>query len=413
MTSTTVVGAGAVGLASAYHLRRSGAEVTLVDSATPGSGASSNNAGWIVPSMSVPVPAPGMLPQAIRWMLKRDSPLYVSPSLRPEFVRFMMQMLRSCTSERFHHGSAVLARLSAGAAASFDELVADGVDFEMHDQPLTMLFTDPHKRDARVEELELLDEALPDFSWRVLDAHDLRAQIPTPASGVVAGIESRGDRSVDPVSFVAGLTRACERDGVRVLTGHEAVLERETGSGVTVRVGPERLRADRIVVAAGAWTNRVLAGIGEHVAVQAGKGYGYDFPADSHSPTGPMYLTEGKVAITPLDSRVRAAGTMGFGGLDQSVKNVRAAGIISSLRTYFEDWPAAAEDARPWAGLRPMTPDGVPLIGPLPRCPDVVVATGHAMLGISLAPVTGRLVAEIATGSTDPDLLRDLAPTRF
>lgn len=413
MTRVIVIGAGAVGLASAYYLRKSGCEVTVIDEAPLAAKASGHNAGWLIPSMSTPVPAPGMMLQAMKWMVQPDSPLYVTPSLKPSFIGFMLRMLRSCTDAKFREGSAVLAGLSATALADFDELAAEGVEFEQHEEPLAMLFTDASHVDGRVRELELLDGKLPGFSWRHMSAQDLREHLPELSDNVVAGIESRGDRSVDPGSFVRGLADACRRLGVEIRLGTAAKLEQDTGTEVTVRVGAETLRADKIVVAAGAWSNEVLRTIGERIPLQSGKGYGYDFPVVAGGPTKPMYLAEAKVAITPLNDRVRLAGTMGFGGLDESIKSRRAGGILTGVSSYFEGWPDLERAPEPWTGLRPMTPDGVPIIGPLAKHPNVLVATGHVMLGISLAPTTGKLIAELATGVARAEHLRGVSADRF
>lgn len=409
----TVVGAGAVGLASAYYLRKTGCEVTVIDPAPLAAKASGHNAGWVIPSMSTPVPAPGVLWQALRWILQSDSPLYVTPSLKPSFIDFMLRMLCSCTSTRFQEGSAVLASLSAGALAQFDELAADGVQFESHEEPLTMLFTNPHKFDMRVKELQTLDGQLPGFSWEHMDVDGLRLHMPSLAHKVVAGIASRGDRSVDPASLVRGLADACQRDGVEILLGSAASLEKQRGGQMGVKVNGNVLTSDRVVVAAGAWTQKVLAGIGEHLPLQAGKGYGYDLPVTVDAPTAPLYLAEARVAVTPFSDRIRVAGTMGIGGIDESIKRRRAEGILTGASAYFEDWPDVTGAPTPWLGLRPMTPDGVPIIGPLSRHPNVLVATGHAMLGISLAPVTGRLIAELAIGARHPDQLVGVSTNRF
>jgi D-amino-acid dehydrogenase len=428
--SAIVLGAGSIGLSSAYYLRKSGVDVTVIDPEPLAARASGHNAGWLIPSMSTPVPAPGVLPQALKWMTRKDSPLYVSPSADPHFLGFLLRMLRHCTDSKFARGAETLARLSAGSLPLFDDLTADGVDFERHRDPLTMLFTDEHKVDTRVHELETLDGKLPGFSWRHMDRDELRAHSPSLSDDVVAGIQSEGDQSVDPASFVRGLAAACERDGVDLRLGETAALvagpaapgRGHHGIEVSVQVGGQRLRADHIVVAAGTWTNELLAGIGERIALQAGKGYGYDLPVVADGPTRPVYLAEAKVAITPLDNRVRLAGTMGFSGIDESIDPVRAGGILSGTRGYFTDWIQRAEKAHceqtggsvtPWTGLRPTTPDGVPMIGPLARHPEVLVATGHVMLGISLGPTTGRLIAELATGETAPESLPDLSPNRF
>ncbi len=428
MGSVSVIGAGVVGLASAYYLRQDGHDVTVFDPAPLAAKASGHNAGWLIPSMSTPVPAPGMMLQAARWMLRPDSPLYVSPQFNLGYAAFMARMLRACTKAQFAKGSAALAELSGGALAAFDELQADGIEFDMHDAPLTMLFTDPHKIDAREHELALLDGKLPGFSWRRVDPNEMSGPgetVPALADGVVGAIESRGDRSCDPETLVRGLAAACERDGVQLRLGEAAWLEDHgdhgaAGTRPSVVTGRERMTPDHVVVAAGVWTNEVLATIGESVSLQAGKGYGYDFPTANNGegqsipgPDAPIYLAEAKVAITPMNTKIRAAGTMGFGGINETVDHVRAGGIVTGMRRYFTEWPDHSRPVEPWTGPRPMTPDGVPHIGPLRRRPHVHVATGHAMLGIGLAPVTGRLIADYVAGRARPEQYPALQPGRF
>lgn len=411
--STIVLGAGAVGLASAYYLRRAGCEVTVIDPEPLAARASGHNAGWLIPSMSTPVPEPGVLPQALKWMTKKDSPLYVSPSADPHYAAFLLKMLRNCTPARYEKGAAVLASLSSTALSDFDDLQADGVEFEHHADPLTMLFTDEHKMEHRVAALKLIEKSLPGFSWKQMSDADLRAHVPAVSDKVVAGIESVGDRSVDPASYVHGLAAACEREGVELRLGEQGNLVTGPGGEVSVQVGGQRLKAEKIVVAAGVWTPSLLKDIGERVPLQAGKGYGYDLPLAADAPTKPMYLAEGKVAITPLDTKVRLAGTMGFGPINETVDGVRAGGIITNTREYFSGWDALETPPEPWTGLRPTSPDGVPIIGPLAKHPDVLVASGHVMLGISLSPTTGKLIADFATGRIAADARPDLSPNRF
>lgn len=410
---TIVIGAGAIGLSAAYYLREAGAEVTVLDASEPGSKASAHNAGWIVPSMSVPVPAPGMLPQALKWMMRRDSPLYVTPNLSPRFVGFMLEMLRNCTTERFEVGLKVLAHLSSETLQLFDDLAADGVSFESHSDPLTMLYTNAGNLEKHAVELKTMEEYIPGFQWRALADKDLAAEFPNVSEGLAGGLQTFGDRSIDPATLTSGLAGACRRNGVEIRASSGATLRVGDHGKTEVLVGRETLQADRIVVAAGVWTNGILAGIGDRVSLVAGKGYGYDLPLEGNAPKCPMYLAEAKVAVTPLNTKVRIAGTMGFGGIDERISAVRAHGLIKSLPRYFKDWPPAVTPPQPWTGLRPMTPDGLPIIGASRKRPEVLIATGHAMLGVSLAPPTGKLIAELATGEAASRHLASLSATRF
>lgn len=408
-----VIGAGAIGLSSAYYLRKAGSEVTVVDVSEPGSKASAHNAGWVVPSMSVPVPAPGMLPQALKWMTRRDSPLYVTPSLSPRFLGFMVEMLRNCTPGRFEAGLNVLAHLSSDTLQLFDDMAADGVAFESHSGPLTMLYTNAENLQKHAAELKAMEALIPLFRWRAIAGGDLAKEVPQVRDGLAGGLQTFGDRSLDPASLTRGLTAACKRDGVEFRIGRAGKLRTAGDGSVEVAVGDEILRADKIVVAAGVWTNRILGGIGDRISLLSGKGYGYDLPPASHGAQHPLYLAEAKVAVTPLSAKVRIAGTMGFGGINERISTVRAQGLLTSLPKYFNSWPSMPPQPEPWTGLRPMTPDGLPIIGASRKRPNVLIATGHAMLGVSLAPPTGKLIAEMATGDVASRHLSSLSADRF
>ncbi|MCO4272944.1 FAD-dependent oxidoreductase [Pseudarthrobacter sp. HLT3-5] len=412
---TIVIGAGAIGLSSAYYLRKAGTEVVVVDESEPGSKASAHNAGWVVPSMSVPVPAPGMMPQALKWMTRRDSPLYVTPSLNPRFLGFMAEMLRNCTTGRFEAGLKVLAHLSRDTLQLFDDMAADGVVFESHSDPLTMLYTNAENLQKHAVELKAMEAHIPGFKWRTIPGNDLAKEVPHVRDGLAGGLQTFGDRSLDPASLTRGLTAACKRGGVEFRIGTAAKLRTAVDGSVEVAIGDEVLRADKIVVAAGVWTNKILAGIGDRVSLMSGKGYGYDLPLDADGPRYPLYLAEAKVAITPLSTKVRIAGTMGFGGINEGISRVRAEGLLTSLPKYFNTWPAITTKPRPqpWTGLRPMTPDGLPIIGTSRKRSNILIATGHAMLGVSLAPPTGKLIAEMATGDPASRHLSSLSATRF
>lgn len=410
---TIVIGAGAIGLSSAYYLRKRGIEVTVVDAGNPGSKASGHNAGWVVPSMSTPVPAPGMLPQALRWMLRKDSPLYVSPNLSLRYVGFMMEMLRNCTTGRFQAGLKVLAGLSSDTLQLFDDMASDGVVFETHNDPLTMLYTNPASLQTHAMELQAMETHISGFEWRSIEGVDLSREFPHVTPNVVGALRTYGDRSLDPGSFTLGLTAACRRDGVEFRLGHRAQLRIETDGSVAVIVNGEVIKSDKVVVAAGVWTNELLAGIESRISLISGKGYGYDLPLQPDGPRHPMYLSEAKVAITPLNSKVRIAGTMGFGGINERISKGRAEGLLKSLPTYFREWPSLPTPPEPWMGLRPMTPDGLPIIGRSIKRSDVLIATGHAMLGVSLAPPTGLLIAEMVAEEPASLHLSSLAADRF
>lgn len=413
--SAVIVGAGVIGLATAYHLARDGLPVTVVDASRGGAGASVNNAGWIVPIMSAPVPAPGMLGKALRWMARKDSPLYVRPSPRPEHVRFMASMLRHCNPRDFHHGLEALASLNEGTVSHFDGYEKDGVRFDYHRTGQLMVFRTRQAMQgyrAAAAPLERIGHtAVP------LSGDELRDLEPALGKDVQAGLQCPQERHVDPASLVKGLEARCRELGVRFLHDSRVAAIRSRGPVVTsILAGGEEVRGDLFVLAAGARTGSLARLAGFPLPIQPGKGYGFDDASGSVSLRHAVYLGEAKVAVTPPSDRLRFAGTMEFGSFDATIDPHRPRGIVRSAHDFLPGFPAASQP-QGWTGLRPMTPDGLPVIGPLPGKDNVLVASGHCMLGVTLAPMTADIIsAQVKGGHQDSGLAATaghFAPQRF
>jgi D-amino-acid dehydrogenase len=406
-----VIGAGVVGLSCAYSLARRGANVHLIDAGEVGSGASRTNAGWVVPSMSEPVPSPGALRTAARYAFKSDGPLKIGVEPSARYVSFLARMLASCRPSVYARGLAATAALSLHAVQAFDDLTVDGVAFERHKKGILMLFLDeagvaPHARDLKTMESRGLPSA------QVLTAQEVRNIEPAVSRHVTGGILCPQDEYVDPSSLVDGLAARCRELGVRMTT-YQAVSDLvPRADGVSVIAGLDRHRASSVVVAAGVKTRSLLQRLGLQLPIRAGKGYGFDLETPSVDLRHGLYLSDHKVAATPLTSGLRLAGTMEFGSDDLAVDERRSSGILRAASHYFESWsPPPAPVA--WSGLRPMTPDGLPMIGRIPGTAPIYVAAGHAMLGITLGPVTGSLIGSlIADGAAAPELA-PFAPDRF
>lgn len=406
-----VLGAGAIGLTSAFYLAQRGAQVTLVDPGGAGAGASRCNAGWIVPTMSAPVPAPGVVWKSLRWMLQKDSPVYVRPTLDPAFVRFMFSMLKNCTPAAFADGLEHTLDLNLRTHSLFDELLRAGVAVPIQSSGVLMLFTDPASMEAHAAELQLA-QSLGIGGYTEVTAHEARRRVPLLKGSVVGGLDTPGERFLDPSAYVDALVEACRDLGVAFRFGERVDgLTSDGADRVTSTHGESVVRGDAFVVAAGVWSRRLLESIGVKIPLQAGKGYGFDVPGPSLIGEQGLYLSDAKVAVTPLPSHTRLAGTMAFGGLDETIDPVRAGGIVTSVRDYLSGWPEVA--AAPWTGLRPMTPDGLPIIGRIQPFQNLVVATGHAMLGITLSPVTGDAVADLVLNGTARPSLDRFSPDRF
>ncbi|GGX04432.1 NAD(P)/FAD-dependent oxidoreductase [Streptomyces lomondensis] len=410
--SAVIVGAGVIGLATAHRLAEDGLAVTVVDAAPASTGASVHNAGWIVPIMSAPVPAPGMLGQALRWMTRKDSPLYVRPTPRPEHVRFMLRMLRHCNPRDFHHGLEALVTLNERTVHLFDAYEKEGVRFEYHRTGQLMAFRTHEamrRYQAEAAHLERIGHtAIP------LSGDELRDLEPALGPQVRTGLRCPQERHVDPASLVRGLADRCRDLGVRFLYDHPVTGIDSRGATVTsVLAGGERLTGDVFVLAAGVHTGPLARLAGFPLPVQPGKGYGFDDTSGSVTLRHSVYLGEAKVAVTPLSDRLRFAGTMEFGSFDSAVDRHRLRGIARSAHAFLPDFPPALQP-RGWTGLRPMTPDGLPVIGPLPGRENLLVASGHCMLGVTLAPMTAELIAGHVAGAPEASALAGpFAPGRF
>ena len=408
--TTIVLGGGIIGLTTAYHLAREGRPVTVVDARVPGQGASDVNAGWVVPAVSGPVPGPGMVLASMRWMLRRDSPLSIRPTLRPDFVRFMLGMWRHSNARDYRSGFEAHLRLAAGSMEMLDEYRADGLDFEMHETGLLVAFLDEARLEHYAHDLELLGEH--GIESRVLVGDAVREQEPLLTDAVRGGIHFPRERYLDPGALVAALRVRLGSLGVEIVEGapiDDVVLRGDRVTAVLSR--GRRFTADDVVLAAGAWTGVLSRLFGAPLPVRSGKGYSVD--AEPLPLRSAVSLSEVKVAVTPFDGRLRLAGTMEFGGLDERVDEVRVAGIRRGPTAYLRGWSSQAPMTAPRAGMRPVTPDGLPVIGRLGRLVNTYVATGHGMLGVTLAPGTAAALTELIVRGRTPAVLEPFAASRF
>jgi D-amino-acid dehydrogenase len=412
-----VVGAGVVGLSAAHHLLADGHEVLVVDRGAEGEeSASYGNAGMVVPSHFVPLAAPGAVAQALRWMPDPESPFRLVPRASLDLLRWGVAFWRASRPARAASASRVLLALARASRAAYAELEHEVGPFGLRGDGLLMLCATSH---GLAEETALAARAARlGLDVAVLDASGVADLEPDAGYAVAGAVHYREDAHLDPAALMSRLLESVRSRGGEVRRG--APVERLlTRAGRVVGVSGAGLRelADAVVLAAGVWSSRLARGVGLRLPLEAGTGYSLTVPAPASGPRLPAILTEARVAVTPLEGRLRVGGTMELAGLaaDEAAPNARRVrGIVEALRRYLPRLdPAPFEAATPWRGHRPVSPDGLPYLGVPRRLPGLVVATGHAMLGVSLAPVTGRAVAELVAGGT-PDLpLEALRPDRY
>jgi D-amino-acid dehydrogenase len=403
-----VVGAGVVGLACAWELRRGGADVVVLDRAGVGGGASRGNTGWVSPSLTYPLPAPGMLREGVRQLLTGGEAFVLRPRLDPAFVGWLWSFRRNCSSARFDAGIRALLALNHRTLELFDAYRDAGIGFEMHTAGLVVAARAPGGLDLYRRTFQRLRElGYRGGSIDELDAGGLAALEPAlDHAQVVAGLHARVDRFVRPEQLTAGLAARLQADGVELRLGCELRTLARTARGWALETTSGPVSAQRVVVAAGLPTAPLLRRLGVRVPLIGARGYSVTIPGRGTPPRHALYLAEAKLGLSPFDGGVRVAGVFELGARSDGISPTVGKRLLAAARPYLSGWQAVADGpVEAWAGLRPATPDGLPLIGALPGLDDIYLATGHGMLGVTLAPATANLLAPLVLeGRAAPEL---------
>jgi D-amino-acid dehydrogenase len=406
-----VVGGGAVGLCVAEALTSRGAEVTVFERDRCGAGASAGNAGWITPSLAIPVPGPGVIGQSLRWLINPSGPLWIRPTLSPAMLGWIAGFVASCRRPAYRRGLVALQQAGALAGPAFDRLAERGVEFELHAAPLLYpAFDQPELGHLERVAAELVEAGGAPL-LEPISAPEARSVEPALSERVIGGLIARNDGRVRPESLCEGVKRALVAGGAEVLEHSPVDAVGRDGSGWIVASGTARRRGDAIVLAGGVATAGLLSRLGVKLPIAAAKGYSRTYPTDPTGPRQAMYLETPKVAISVYDGAVRVSGTLELGAqsLDLSARRLRA--ITEAAQQALPGWRMPAEP-RDWAGMRSLSPDGLPFIGAMPGLDGLHVAAGHGTLGITLAPLTGELVADLVLEKRGSGALTSFDPAR-
>lgn len=403
-----VVGGGIVGLSTAYFLHKEGHQVTVFDKSGIDSGASFVNAGYLTPSHIISLAAPGMINQGLKYMFNSASPFYMKPRLDLDFIKWAWYFKKSSTKEKVDKAMPVIRDINLLSRDLFEQIQTSGDlgDFQIGDRGLLMLYQTDSARD---HELEVMEKAKPlDLIGRVLDKEELKALEPNVDINAKGAILWECDRHTTPPLIMAKMLAYLEKSGVSIHK-NEAVLDVTVTHGRITGLKTERAayQADEYVLAAGSWTSGLGKKLGLKLPLQAGKGYRINMEA----PTGitmPAILMERKIAVTPMEGFTRFAGTMEFSGINHKIRKERVEAIVQGVEQYYIGLKVSEADKNnAQCGLRPVSPDGLPYIGRPKAFKNVVVATGHAMMGWSLGPATGKMVTELISGEKTA---MDIAP---
>ena len=373
---------------------RSGREVVVLErEGEGGDSCSVGNAGMVVPSHFVPLAAPGVVTQGLRWLLDPESPFYVRPRLSLELARWGWSFLRHANEKHVRTSATLLRDLSLESRRLFEELEAEE-SYGLVKRGLLML-CETEKGLEEEGELAAKARAL-GLEAEVCDAARLKELDPDIEMNAVGGIWHGQDCHMDPVRFLEELRRRILAEGGEIRYGCEV---KGIEDGAAMLANGERVEGESFILAGGAWSPEVAKSLGVRLPMQSGKGYSLTLKKPVQLPRLCSILAEAKVAVTPMGSELRFGGTMEIGGNALTIAPRRVLGIVKSACRFFPQF--TQEDfvgVKPWAGLRPCSPDGLPYLGCVPGAENVIVATGHSMMGLSLGPVTGKLVAQLVAG---------------
>ena len=392
-----VVGGGVIGIATAWYLKKMGAEPFVVEAGVVGGGCSQGNPGWVCPSISTPLPAPGLTWKSLLWTLRRDSPLYVRPAAVPRLLPWLLRFRSHCNRADWERGIRRLGALNARTMELYEGLAEEGVEFEFSRSGLLLVFRDRRKAEETREDLGAVG-AVGASIWREVDEGEIYRLEPMLRPGFRFGFFVESDGHVRPESLTGGLAAALRARGVEIYEGVRVSGFREKGRRVVAVVtSAGDLEVDVVVLAAGAETGALVRAVGGRIRLTAGKGYSVTIEKPKNLLRQPLYLGDAHVGLTPFKGALRFGGTMELSGVNRRLDRAR----VRALRRAVErdvDVPEARKGGREWVGMRPMVPDTLPVTGRLPSRENVYVNVGHQMSGVTLAPSTGEVVAAKVVG---------------
>jgi D-amino-acid dehydrogenase len=410
-----IIGGGVIGLATAYYCARRGHRVTLLERrGEEHENCSWGNAGLVVPSHFVPLAAPGMVALGLKWMWDPESPFYIKPRMSWDLFAWVARFWRAATAAHVRRSAPLLRDLNLASRACFEELAAlPDNDFGLVTRGLVILCRTQHALDDEARLAERANEL--GVPAQVLDRNGLAELDPQVTTNAVGGVFFPKDCHLLPEQFLAGLRRLAAAAGAVSQWNTEVTGFAQQGERLAaVQTSRGAFQGDEIVLAGGAWSPVIVRQLGLKIPMQAGKGYSLTLSSPPQLPQVSAVCVEARIAVTPMAGRLRFGGTMELAGLNEQVSARRVQGIINNALKYYPAFsPQDFEGIVPWCGLRPCSPDGLPYLGRTAKYANLTIATGHAMMGLSLGPITGRIVAEIVSDERPSFDLQLLCPDRY
>jgi len=395
-----VIGGGVIGAACAYFLMRAGRPVTLIERGAFGRGSSHGNCGLVCPSHILPLAEPGMVSKGIKSLFKRNSPFAIKPRFDPALWSWLLKFAGRCNERDMIAAGCGIQPLLQSSLLLYRELIErESLDCEFESRGLLLAYRSKKAMDAYAATDRLMSESF-HCPARRYDGDAVSELEPALRAGLAGGWYYRHDSHLRPDKLMRAWRRVLDAGGVAIREdcAFRGFRSRNGRVAAADTAGGE-LAADLFVVAAGAWTPLLNEHLGCRIPIQPGKGYSLTMPRPALCPKIPLIFPETRVAVTPFQSGYRLGSTMEFAGYDESIRPERLQLLRDGATGYLHE-PYCEPVQEEWFGWRPMTYDGLPIIDRSPKYENVVIAAGHNMLGLSMAPATGKLVAELVEGAS-------------
>jgi D-amino-acid dehydrogenase len=393
-----VVGAGIVGTAIGAELSRRGARVCVIDKGTVGKGCSYGNAGWMTPCFSMPLPMPGMLLKSMKWLMDPQSPLYIKPSFSLDLASWLINFMKAMNEKQARRAVDCLVVLSQKSLIEYEKLGKKYPEIRFQQKGLLMVSRTEAGVAAAVEELNYVKSV--GVPGKVLNSDDILGMEPALKSPMLGGVYFSHEAMAEPFLVVQAFAKEIRAHGGEILENTELqdlVINNNKIEKVITSQG--EIIAKQVVMATGSWSKSLAKLLRLRVPILGGKGYAMILPSLEKQPQYPLMLVEKKIAITPRQNTLRIAGTLELVDQDFSITQKRVENIKRGAREFLH-LPEELQVQELWAGLRPCTPDGVPLIGYHKNISNMILAVGHQMLGLQSGAGTGLLVADLVEGKT-------------
>lgn len=395
MKNCIIIGGGIIGLCSAYYLQKEGFQVTIIDQSNMDAGASYVNAGYLSPSHIVPLSAPGVMKKGLKWMLNPASPLYIKPRMDADFIKWTLAFNKSCNANHVKKAIPAIKSITLLSQDLYDDIKREeNFKFHYEKKGLLMLCQTDKMLEEEIKTAHLAKEEGLDV--KEISKEELQILEPNATFNIKGATYYKCDSHTTPQEFMMEMKAHLKAVGVQFFS-NEKVEDLVVNNGIieAIKTKNQTLKADEFVLSAGSWSSLLSKKLGLKLLLQAGKGYRINTTQDTGI-TIPAIFAEAKVAVTPMNGFTRFAGTMEIAGISDKINRVRVEAIAKAANNYYPKVTLTQEEMNNAAsGLRPVSPDGLPYIGKSSKCKNLTVATGHAMMGWSMATATGKLVSEV------------------